>query len=258
MLRVGDRPTGRYQSLEVGGIEGDHDPNAVRQKFGFTIPVPVQVAMLLFFVGMLAVAGYISFAIAGTDNGCLGKPYLYITHHDSHTVLKFTRDGCALSPNILWYGTSARSNGPIPSSFRGISIHPFNGVKDALYVANAGESSDDRYVNLQSVPLTERSLHQQAPPAAVQCPCPRLRHVLVDQRAAPVPDHIGEYTSYRPLVPTSRQRTSPVLRRPHLTGERERHPRRRAHVHAGVRRRPPHVRVLPARRRRVPVPLPQQ
>ena len=172
MLRVGDRPTGRYQSLEVGGIEGDHDPNAVRQKFGFTIPVPVQVAMLLFFVGMFSVAGYISFAIAGTDNGCLGKPYLYITHHDSHTVLKFTRDGCALSPNILWYGTSARSNGPIPSSFRGISIHPFNGVKDALYVANAGESSDDRLrespfcSTLKSIPSPARIPHRRAVPAS--------------------------------------------------------------------------------------------
>lgn len=146
LMRAIENPPTRYHSMELGAMAAEEDVAAeetTHQKFGFTLPVHVQVAMLLFFIGMLAVAGYISFVIAGTDNSCLGKPYLYITHHDSHTVLKFTRDGCALSPNILWYGTTGRSNSPIPSSFRGIFIHPFNGIKDALFIANAGEASDD-------------------------------------------------------------------------------------------------------------------
>ncbi len=98
-----------------------------RPKFGYEIPMRLQILMVVLFVSMLVGAGYISLMMVGTSNGCLGAPYLYVTHHDSRNVLKFTRDGCALSPNILWYGT-ATSGVPLASSLRTIAIHPYNGA----------------------------------------------------------------------------------------------------------------------------------
>lgn len=133
-----------YQSLETGDPTAADDVllrNKRQPKFGFQIPVKVQILLVILFVSMLFIAGYISLMMVGINNGCLGKPYLYLTHHDSHNILKFTRDGCALSANVLWYGSGSA---PIPSGLRSIMVHPYNGIKDALYVANAGEESDDR------------------------------------------------------------------------------------------------------------------
>lgn len=128
----------RYQSLEVGDENGKVEA-ATHHKYGLKISLSQALLIALVFVLLLCFTAYASFALVDNQSSCLGAPYLYISHHDNYNVQKYTRDGCPLSTNILWLG---RTSDPAPSSIRSLAIHSYKGVKNALFVANAGSGTD--------------------------------------------------------------------------------------------------------------------
>ena len=131
----------RYKSIgDSADEEGDRQEPATHRNYGFKVNLPQAVLLAILFAFLLCFAGYVSFELANTDSGCLGPPFLYISHHDSHNILKYTRDGCPLSPNILWFGTAV---GSAVGSIRSMVTHPYGGIKDALYITNAGEYEDE-------------------------------------------------------------------------------------------------------------------
>lgn len=130
----------RYQSVEVGD-ESEQSEQSTSRRYGFKINLPQAVFLFILFVFLLCFATYVSLELAGSGNtGCLGPPFLYISHHESHNILKYTRDGCPLSPNVLWFGSAV---GSTIGSIRGMVTHPYGGIKDALFVTNAGENEDE-------------------------------------------------------------------------------------------------------------------
>lgn len=130
----------RYQSLELGDENGQVQP-APSYSYGFKINLPQAIFLSVLFLFLLCFATYVSLELAGSGNsGCLGPPFLYISHHESHNILKYTRDGCPLSPNVLWFGSAV---GSTVGSIRTMVTHPYGGIKDALYVTNAGENEDE-------------------------------------------------------------------------------------------------------------------
>lgn len=131
----------RYKSIgDSVDEESDRNEPATHRSYGFKVNLPQAILLSILFLFLLCFAGYVSFELANTDSGCLGPPFLYISHHDSHNVLKYTRDGCPLSPNILWFGTAVGSK---VGSIRSMVTHPYGGIKDALYITNAGEYEDE-------------------------------------------------------------------------------------------------------------------
>ena len=130
----------RYQSLEIGEQAERLEPST-HLNYGFKINLPQAIFLLILFLFLLCFATYVSLELAGSGTaGCLGPPYLYISYHESHNIMKYTRDGCPLSPNVLWFGGAI---GSTVGSIRGMVNHPYGGVKDAFYVANAGENEDE-------------------------------------------------------------------------------------------------------------------
>mmetsp|Transcript_35424 Transcript_35424/g.33616 ORF Transcript_35424/g.33616 Transcript_35424/m.33616 type:complete len:335 (-) Transcript_35424:388-1392(-) len=130
----------RYQSLELGDSNKE-DKGPVHHNYGFKINIPQALLLSLLFTFLLCFAGYVSYMLADSSKGCLGPPYLYISYHGGNNILKYTRDGCPLSPNVLWYGSAA---GKAVGSVRSMVIHPYGAIKNALFIANAGENEDDR------------------------------------------------------------------------------------------------------------------
>jgi hypothetical protein len=130
----------RYQSVEIGDeVEQPEQPTT--RRYGFKINLPQAIFLFILFIFLLCFATYVSLELAGSGNsGCLGPPYLYISHHESHNILKYTRDGCPLSPNVLWFGSAV---GSTIGSIRSMVTHPYGAIKDALYVTNAGENEDE-------------------------------------------------------------------------------------------------------------------
>jgi hypothetical protein len=64
------------------------------------------------------------------SDGCLGPPYLYVTgHHKTTSVLKFTRDGCFISDDVLIGGPDSKKN------FRSMAIN----TNGELIIANAAD-----------------------------------------------------------------------------------------------------------------------
>lgn len=130
----------RYQSLEIGEQSDRLEP-ATNHKYGFKINLPQAIFLLILFIFLLCFATYVSLELAGSGtSGCLGPPYLYISYHESHNIMKYTRDGCPLSPNVLWFGSAI---GSTVGSIRGMVNHPYGTIKDAFFIANAGENEDD-------------------------------------------------------------------------------------------------------------------
>jgi hypothetical protein len=129
----------QYQSLEVGDVKDAIEP-ATHHKYGFKISICHTVMIGGLFIFLLFFAGYISNILVTVKSECLGPPYLYISHQDSQNILKYTRDGCPVSQNVLWFG---RPVDTVPGSIRSMAIHPYGNVKNALYVANAGRSDID-------------------------------------------------------------------------------------------------------------------
>eukprot|EP00596_Hydrurales_sp_CCMP1899_P010570 CAMPEP_0119055648 /NCGR_PEP_ID=MMETSP1177-20130426/75842_1 /TAXON_ID=2985 /ORGANISM="Ochromonas sp, Strain CCMP1899" /LENGTH=316 /DNA_ID=CAMNT_0007036223 /DNA_START=195 /DNA_END=1142 /DNA_ORIENTATION=+ len=132
-----------YQSISSNYQSIDSEENvksvSTNHEYGVKIShIQATLLSILFFI-LLALVGYMSYHLS-SGNGCLGPPYLYISHHDSHNLLKYTRDGCPLSPNVLWFGGSVQN---APGSIRSMVIHPYEGIKDALFVANAGDYDGD-------------------------------------------------------------------------------------------------------------------
>ena len=130
----------RYQSIGEPVEEDAHEP-ATHHSYGFKINLPQAILLSILFLFLLCFAGYVSMELVGSETGCLGPPFLYISHHDSHNVLKYTRDGCPISPNVLWFGSAV---GSAVGSIRSMVVHPYLGIKDALYITNAGEYEDER------------------------------------------------------------------------------------------------------------------
>ena len=130
--------TQRYQSLEVGD-ENEKVEAATHHNYGLKISSMQALLIGMVFFILLCFAAYASIALVDNQSGCLGAPYLYISHHDNHNVQKYTRDGCPVSPNVLRLG---RTLDPAPSSIRSLIIHSYKGVKNALFVANAGSGTD--------------------------------------------------------------------------------------------------------------------
>lgn len=66
--------------------------------------------------------------------GCLGAPYLYVTVHDiTANVLKYTRDGCFLSSDILIMGKGTNNN---DIEFRSMALGKYKD-QEALFIADA-------------------------------------------------------------------------------------------------------------------------
>ena len=65
--------------------------------------------------------------------GCLGAPYLYLTQNGKPHVLKYSRDGCLLSNNIL-------AINPEVALLRSMIFGPYKGIDDALFIADAGKT----------------------------------------------------------------------------------------------------------------------
>ncbi len=65
------------------------------------------------------------------SDGCLGAPFLYVTLHDeSRNILKYTRDGCFISDQVLVGGPTS------DMSFRSMVIND----SGDLFLANAADS----------------------------------------------------------------------------------------------------------------------
>lgn len=129
----------RYQSLEAGD-EVEKVEAATHHNYGLKLSLIQALLLGLSFVILLCIAAFVSLKLANANSGCLGAPYLYISHHDGQNVLKYTRDGCPLSPTVLWFG---RTVDTIPTAIRGLMIHPYKAVKNALFVSNAGTAEKD-------------------------------------------------------------------------------------------------------------------
>lgn len=132
----------RYQSLSLDNNKSNEkfQEPATHHNYGFRINVSQGILLLILFLFLLVFAGYVSYQLAGVSYGCLGAPFLYVTHHDSHNILKYTRDGCPLSTNVLWFGSEV---GESVGNIRSMMIHPYNHIKNALFIANAGENEDE-------------------------------------------------------------------------------------------------------------------
>lgn len=130
-----------YRSLEVEDATSNEVLEAAtHHNYGLKVTLLQTVLIAGFFVALLCFTAYVSIALANSKSGCLGAPYLYISHHDSHNVLKYTRDGCPLSQNVLWFGRATES---VPGSIRTLLIHPYKGVRNSLFVTNAGNDARD-------------------------------------------------------------------------------------------------------------------
>jgi hypothetical protein len=99
----------------------------------------------------ITITSFVSFAafyfLAGAvfnPAKCLGPPYIYATtHHEVANLLKYTRDGCLISQEVL-------KGGPIEDSshlseLRSVAVGKYQG-QDALYLADA--TSADSYLLL--------------------------------------------------------------------------------------------------------------
>jgi hypothetical protein len=126
-----------YQKISESVAPNNPSENVLHH-YGFGVKITPALASLLtfLFTVFLVLAAYLSKTLTDENRGCLGPPFLYISHHQSKNLLKYTRDGCSVSKDVLWYGGSVFP----ASSLRDIVIHPYRGEKDALYVANAGET----------------------------------------------------------------------------------------------------------------------
>ena len=129
----------QYQSLEVGEVKETIEP-ATHHKYGVKISICHTLLIAGAFIFLLFFAGYVSNSLVAVKSECLGPPYLYISHQDSQNILKYTRDGCPVSQNVLWFG---RPVDPIPESIRSMAIHPYGSVKNALFITNAGKNGID-------------------------------------------------------------------------------------------------------------------
>lgn len=64
---------------------------------------------------------------------CLGAPYIYLTQNGKPHVLKYSRDGCLLSDNVL-------AINPEVALLRSMIFGPYKGVEDQLFIADAGRT----------------------------------------------------------------------------------------------------------------------
>jgi hypothetical protein len=71
------------------------------------------------------------------QSGCLGAPYLYVTVHDmTANVLKYSRDGCLLSDNVLLMDEAYKSVFDVEFRSMAIGKHKDH---DALFIADASD-----------------------------------------------------------------------------------------------------------------------
>ena len=113
---------------------------ATHHNFGFKVDRRLTIIMAAVLFLLFVTTGYLSNFLATVQSDCLGPPYLYISHQDSHNILKYSRDGCPLSKNVLWFGNTAD---PAPVSIRSMAVRRYGEVKGALYIANAGRDLSD-------------------------------------------------------------------------------------------------------------------
>jgi hypothetical protein len=113
---------------------------ATHHNFGFKVDRRLTIIMAAVLFMLFVTTGYLSNFLVTVQSDCLGPPYLYISHQDSHNILKYSRDGCPLSKNVLWFGNTAD---PAPVSIRSMAVRPYGEVKGALYIANAGRDLTD-------------------------------------------------------------------------------------------------------------------
>ena len=132
-------PLQSYQNLQLEESKENTEP-ATHHRYGFKINSCHALLMMVVVLFLLVLAWFISNLVVKAKSDCLGAPYLYISHLDSRNIFKYTRDGCPLSQNVLWFGGSDLS---APGAIRSMTIHPYNGDSDALYVANSGGENID-------------------------------------------------------------------------------------------------------------------
>ena len=80
---------------------------ATHHNFGFKVDRRLTIIMAAVLFLLFVTTGYLSNFLVTVQSDCLGPPYLYISHQDSHNILKYSRDGCPLSKNVLWFGNTA-------------------------------------------------------------------------------------------------------------------------------------------------------
>jgi len=84
---------------------------------------------------LLIIVSFASYKYSGSS-GCLGPPYLYVTHNKEHNIMQLTRDGC-LNMNKVLFGVP---HGKV--EYRSMAVGQYQG-ESALYVADATPASSE-------------------------------------------------------------------------------------------------------------------
>lgn len=123
-------------------VAADNNVNKISGGFASFVLTPNQMSVTFHDQDGNNLYGPISVSPRNLSSGCLGSPYLYVTLHDKvKNVLKYSRDGCLLSSEVLKSGFPINSN----TEFRSIITGKYKN-EDALYVADAYTSASGLYV----------------------------------------------------------------------------------------------------------------
>lgn len=91
-----------YRSIEADNPEEEkeqeQDRSAYRtHSFGSKLTILQTVLIVVTIIFLFLLTGIVSYALARNQD-CLGAPFLYVSHHSAHNIVKYSRNGCALSP----------------------------------------------------------------------------------------------------------------------------------------------------------------
>ena len=93
------------------------------------LSVPSLVLIGFCTIVLLLVISFASFKYS-KSSGCLGAPYLYVTHSNEHNIMQLTRDGCLNTNKVLFGVPSGKSQ------LRSMTMGQYKG-EPAIYVADA-------------------------------------------------------------------------------------------------------------------------
>ena len=93
------------------------------------LSVPSMVLIAFVICLIMIVIGFASYKYSDAS-GCLGPPYLYVSHSKEHNIMQITRDGC-LNMNTVLFGVPRGK-----MELRSMILSPHEG-NTALYVADA-------------------------------------------------------------------------------------------------------------------------
>ena len=93
------------------------------------LSVPSLVVIVFCAILLLVIVSFASYKYSKAS-GCLGAPYLYVSHSKEHNIMQLTRDGC-LNMNKVLFGVPRGK-----AELRSMAIGQYKG-ESALYVADA-------------------------------------------------------------------------------------------------------------------------